>query len=140
MNKDKFIVGDDYVYIGSCDPCTFLGHAWFTEKGMFRNPLGEQRYYKYEDMTPCTRPKVEFELDEEIEVSSYEDFSFAFKVTFKHQNPNDGLYYGVDKNGYMFERPFARKIEEKVAIIILGCPYNYEIPTELADKIKRGDV
>jgi hypothetical protein len=88
---------------------------------------------------------IEFELDEEIEVSNSSDFRKALNIRgkFKHRNPFGGKYYIVGADGYMHCADYARKIiDEKVRVQIWNKGFwrMYETSKELADKIKRGEV
>ena len=89
----------------------------------------------------------EFELNDEIELSDHSGFKKenTHKALFKSQDP-DSLYWGIDKEGYMRNGLFARKIEPMVKVWIGELDSNgypervfYKIPKALADKIKAGE-
>ena len=87
---------------------------------------------------PTANP--EFQLDEEIEVSSWQDFSMNLvKGKFKHLDP-DGYYWIVDKDGKIRRAKFARKVEPMVEIMQAGVCRYYKIPKSLMDKIIAGEA
>ena len=94
----------------------------------------------------------EFELDEEIEVSDYDDFpkDATYKRYFlvdvnesKHRKSNETPYSRfrtINDRGEVSAYDFARKIEPKVLVSIGGCRGTHYISKTLADKIIAGEV
>lgn len=131
-------------YKNTCSP--------ISDEGVFEAFGGDKFRLKYSEMiyqfsstyleNNVTKTDSEFKLNEEIEVSIYKDFTGAIKVKFKHQDP-DSIYHGVDINGWMIARQYARKIEPKVTVWFSD-ENNYvtikkQISKKLAEQIKRGN-
>tara|TARA_R110000796_G_scaffold4724_3_gene18053 strand:- start:156 stop:440 length:285 start_codon:yes stop_codon:yes gene_type:complete len=92
----------------------------------------------------------EFEFDELIEVSNYQDFRVSHCMYFiadlsnsKQQPKLDRPIMTLNKSGYTEAFSFARKIAPKVRVVLYGkgsTAQTRQIPQSLADKILAGEV
>jgi hypothetical protein len=55
----KFIVGDQYSYKGDA-PVTYVGESTFHGVGLFEGDSGKIFRYRYENMTPRTKPEPKY--------------------------------------------------------------------------------
>jgi hypothetical protein len=56
MNKNEFIVGDEYIYNGNSDPMTYAGEGYIQGVGVFKSDSSNVFHCKYTRMTSCTKP------------------------------------------------------------------------------------
>ncbi len=88
----------------------------------------------------------EFKFDEEVEVSDDKMFFRSRKARFVvdiSESINCNSVFNIvvlSDTGSLSYYKYARKIEEKVTIKILGLPVTYDIPQSLANKIIAGDI
>jgi hypothetical protein len=60
MNKNEFIEGDPYTYIGTSEPLIYLNESSSKGVGVFKNHLDEFCHYEYCNMIPCTMPEPKY--------------------------------------------------------------------------------
>jgi hypothetical protein len=163
MNFDQMEIDGIYVYPKGTsknrkryvfeDQCTFAHHK--KTYGRFLDEDGKHTILRYDEVERCpfwlgaiaasshAKSANEFKFDEDIEVSCLPDYSnYVEKVKYRHTDP-DGIFWYLDRAGFMMTTAYARKIEPTViyfkedldAHLIAG----HEISKKLAREIRAGE-
>jgi hypothetical protein len=109
MNKNEFIIGDQYSYKGDA-PLTYVGEASEQGFGLFENNHGSNWRYVYENMTPCTKPEPKYPNPPLTHCE--ERIAFSRGANIECQYPNHKTWYNDDNPSWKTKFKYRVKVEK----------------------------
>jgi hypothetical protein len=151
MKKEDMVVGREYLNADKGDKNLYVyKRQGRVSSGHFEDEDGYLYQILYSRMTEAPEAKPEFEFDDEIEASDFEDFKEGVPARFLADSRHCSNYvdsrsqYNIvvlDEDGDICEYKYARKVkvDPMVEVMQAGICMYYKIPKSLMDKIIAGE-